>query len=225
MVSKVDTAELEVTQDLLSDFATNSDLNAEDVYRISWSRYQILQQTKIRAVFKDEKFQKWSRIEIYALLPKIIHQFIYFELFTFAGLYRKKSDPRSGLIHFGPHYAHKTKPEFQGDSPKNIKKGINEAVEHLIWNADDPLLQAMHFYQKFVNVHPFYDANGRIGRMIANIYLANHELVLSWKDFDGKGKFVQKLNRTHKLANQETFGYLLDHIRPHLYNLENEDDN
>lgn len=68
-----------------------------------------------------------------------------------------------------------------------------------------PVLAAVRFYQKFVNVHPFYDANGRIGRLIATMYLADHNLVLSWSEFDSKSKFIKKLNYTHINPSEETF--------------------
>ncbi|MBO6794721.1 MAG: Fic family protein [Balneolaceae bacterium] len=223
MVSKVDPAELETTQDLLDDFAASQGLTPEKVYKDSWSRYQILQQTKIRSVFDDETLKKWKRRDVYAILPRFIHKFIYQELFTFAGNYRQKTDPGNGIVRFGPQHGHKYTQKFSGDPPDLIVEGVYEAVGHLIWNAEDLLLQAIRFYQKFVNVHPFYDANGRIARMIANIYLANHELVLSWKDFDGKGKFIKKLNYCHKNPTDESFQYLVNHIRPFMYTLNEED--
>lgn len=71
----------------------------------------------------------------------------------------------------------------------------------------------MRFYQKFVNVHPFYDANGRIGRLIALMYLADRNLVLSWSEFDSKTKFIKKLNRCHLNPSDETFGYLAEYVR------------
>ena len=223
MVSKVDPTELETTQDLLDDFAASPGLTPEKVYKDSWSRYNTLQQAKLRVVFEDDTFQNWPRKKIYALLPKIIHNFIYQGLYSFAGVYRQKSDPGNGVIRFGPQYGHRMEQKFRGDTPESIPRGVNEAVAHLIRGADDPVYQAMRFYQKFVNVHPFYDANGRIARMIANIYLANHELVLSWKDFDGKGKFISKLNYCHKNPSKESFEYLVNYIHPYVYRLNEED--
>lgn len=217
---KIDNAELETTNDLLSDFGATPDLTAEEVYKTSWSRYNILQQTSIRRIFEDENINKYNRRDIYALLPKIIHSFIYDGLFTFAGNYRLSTDPRLGRIYFGPLHGQNRAPKFEGDSPEKINEGVIEAVSHFKWHAEDPLLQSMRFYQKFVNVHPFYDANGRIGRMIASIYLANHNQILSWKDFDSKRKFINKLNRCHLLPNDQNFTYLINHIRPHSYPLD-----
>lgn len=220
---KIDTAELETTNDLLSDFAVKQSLTPETVYKTSWSRYNALQQTSIRDIFQDENISKYNRRTIYALLPKIIHNFIYDGLFTFSGNYRLSSDPRQGRIYFGPLHAQNRAPKFEGDTPEKIEQGVKLAVSHLKWHPEDHLLQAMKFYQKFVNVHPFYDANGRIGRMIASIYLANHEQVLSWKDFDSKRKFISKLNRCHLLPSDENFAYLVNHVRSHAYALADYD--
>ena len=62
-------------------------------------------------------------------------------------------------------------------------------------------------------VHPFYDANGRIGRLIATMYLESHGVVLSWSEFDSKKKFINKLNRCHLKPSEETFGYLVEYLR------------
>jgi fido (protein-threonine AMPylation protein) len=222
MELKIDAAELESTLDLISDFAASDQLKPAEVYKVTWSRYQILQHAKLRAIFDEDNLKKWKTRDVYAFLPRLIHEFIYQGLFTFAGDYRKRTDPGNGIIRFGPQHGHRYSQRFRGDPPEQIVDGVNEAVGHLIWKTQDPLYQAMRFYQKFVNVHPFYDANGRIGRMISNIYLANHELVLSWKDFDGKGKFLNKLNYCHKNPSSESFKFLVNYLRPYLYKIDEE---
>lgn len=220
MVLKIDPGELLVTNDLLSDFSAKPSLTAEIVYQASWSRYSALLQTPFPNIINDESLKEHDIQAIYKALPKFIHKFIYSELFTFAGHYRLTKDPRGGRIYFGIQSGHKRTPRFSGDQPDTIEKGIKEAISYLTSQPKDPLYQAMRFYQKFVNVHPFYDANGRIGRMIANVYLANHNLVLNWNGFSRKGKFMQKLNRCHDLPNNETFSYLVNYIKPFSYSTE-----
>lgn len=224
MASKIDRAELETIEDLLSDFSVNDKLTPEDVYRITWSRYHILQQATLRDVFEEETFRLWKRRDVFALFPRIIHKFIYKDIFSFAGDYRKESDPRNGRIHFGPQHAHFRRPKFMGYSPGEIVAGIYDSVGFLKKGATDPLYQGIRFYQKFVSIHPFYDANGRIARMITNIYLANDGLTLSWMDFDGKGKFIKRLNRCHVKPDEENFQRLVRLLRSHLYKLSSEEE-
>lgn len=220
MDSKIDPAELETTRDLLKDFAADTDLSAEEVYRKSWLRFNNLEQAPLHKLFHESRVARILNRSIYIKLPLAFHKFIYEGLFTFAGNYRSKDDPYGGKIYFGKQHAHRRKPKFYGDSPETIDKGILEAVLHLKKKPKDPLYNAMWFYQKFVNVHPFYDANGRIGRLIAAIYLAEHNLILSWSEFDSKSKFIKKLNRCHVKPDENNFGYLVEYLRKFTLNMK-----
>jgi len=55
----------------------------------------------------------------------------------------------------------------------------------------DPVRKAAIFYQKFVSTHPFYDGNGRLARLIANIYLFKFGLTINWSEFDSRPGFVK----------------------------------
>ena len=213
MGSKIDPAELRTTNDLLKDFAANPDLSAEDVYRTSWSRFNILEQVPLHDILQEKLILRIFRKPIYANLPEAFHKFIYDGLYTFAGKFRSKNDPHGGNIFFGHQHAQRRRPKFNGDPPDKIEEGVIKAVKFLKKNPKDPLYNAIRFYQKFVNVHPFYDANGRIGRLIAAMYLADHDLVLSWSEFDSKSKFLRKLNRCHLKPDEENFSYLVDYLR------------
>jgi len=213
MDSKIDPAELQTTNDLLKDFAADPNLSAEDVYRTSWSRFNILEQVPLHEILQEKLILRIFQRPIYAKLPEAFHKFIYDGLYTFAGRYRSKDDPHGGKIFFGQQHAQRRRPKFLGDPPDKIEEGVIEAVWFLKKRTNDPLYNAVRFYQKFINVHPFYDANGRIGRMIASMYLANHDLVLTWSEFDSKRKFLRKLNRCHLKSDQENFGYLVDYLR------------
>ena len=213
MGSKIDPAELQTTNDLLKDFAADPELTAEEVYQKSWSRFNILEQVPLNEILQEKFILRILRTPIYASLPEAFHKFIYDDLYTFAGTYRSKDDPHGGNIYFGHQHAQRRKPKFYGDSPEKISNGVLDAVMFLKKRSNNPLYNAVRFYQKFVNVHPFYDANGRIGRLIATMYLADHNLVLLWSEFDSKNKFIKKLNYTHTNPNEETFGYLVDYLR------------
>lgn len=216
---KIDPAELQTTNDLLKDFSANPELSAEKVYRTSWSRFNLLEQVPLNEILQEKFILRILRTPIYASLPEAFHKFIYDGLYTFAGRYRAKNDPHGGKIYFGHQHAQQRKPKFYGDPPDKISDGVLDAVMFLKKRSKDPLYDAVRFYQKFVNVHPFYDANGRIGRLIAAMYLADHNLVLSWSEFDSKSKFIKKLNYTHTNPSEESFRYLVDYLRIFTYDL------
>lgn len=195
-------------------------MSAEEVYRKSWSRFNILEQAPLHQLFQESIVARFLGRTVYAKMPLAFHHFIYEGLFTFAGQYRSAHDPHGGRIYFGHQHAQRRKPRFQEDPTDTIEAGVLEAAWHLKRRTDDALGNAIRFYQKFVNVHPFYDANGRIGRLIATMYLTQHNLVLSWSEFDSKKKFIKKLNRCHVKPDEENFTYLVDYLRAFTIPLE-----
>ncbi len=217
---KIDPEELQTTEDLLKDFAARPDLSAEEVYRISWSRYNLLESVPFGEMMSANWKVRLLRIPIYAKLPQALHQFMYNDLYTFAGEYRKSDDPNRGNIYFGLQHAHQHKPKFSGELPDKIDKGVLEAVLHLKKRVRDPMYQTVRFYQKFVKVHPFYDGNGRVARLISNAYLATQGMSISWNEFDSKKKFRKKLNRCHLNPNEETFRILYDYIQNYSYRIK-----
>src|SRR5690625_3215391 len=100
MDSKIDPAELETTKGLLKDFAADTGLSAEEVYRKSWLRFNNLEQAPIHSIFHESRISRILQHPIYAKLPIVFHRFIYDGLFTFAGNYRSKDWLfRSSLCH------------------------------------------------------------------------------------------------------------------------------
>lgn len=149
---------------------------------------------------------------------------MYRDLYTFAGSYRDKKDPNGGVIYFGKTKGNKKQPEFYGASPDSIYEEIFAALSNL---ADlkplDPVHNAMKFYQKFVFTHPFYDGNGRLARLIANIYLFDFRLTINWSEFDSKAGFVKKLNWCHKAGSPEAFENLVNYVRKYTIQLDTID--
>lgn len=211
-VPKIDSAEREVTENLLVDFAVSAEITVEEVYRVSWERFNTIESREL-LINKLGFSISNSPVETSEQFASVIHKFIYDDLYTFAGEFRLKADPGDGNIYFGKQDAHKRAPQFEGDSPEKITHGVREAMNFIIANIDErPLMNAIRFYQKFVNVHPFYDGNGRIARLIANAYLSTHELTVKWSEFDSKSKFLKKLNWCHKSGSNEAFEILFSYI-------------
>lgn len=100
---------------------------------------------------------------------------------------------------FGPNQ------QFSGYSPYDIPTGVNGAYSFLIQDAGEPVVQVVRFYQLFVYVHPFYDANGRIGRFIMDVYLHYYGRHISWKKLNKNQKWLKKLNDCHRRVGQESY--------------------
>jgi len=225
MSFKVDPAERKATEVLIRDFGSKPDLTVEEVYKVSWNRFNAIEGSHrkvkiLHQLLHDDEFRY-----NYRNLPREMHLYMYEDLFTFAGKYRSINDPLKGQIYFGPQHAHQRKPQFSGNLPAEIEPGVLEAIQYLKSKAakEDPVLAAVRFYQKFVKVHPFYDGNGRIARLIANTYLAGFELTILWSEFDSKRKFIHKLNYCHKNPSTHTFQLLRDYINDYTFRFEDLD--
>jgi Fic family protein len=93
----------------------------------------------------------------------------------------------------------------------------------------DPAANSIAFYQRFVLTHPFYDANGRIGRYLVSLYLAGHKKVVHWKVLEGdkKRRFLKYLNECHKRRGDRTLQtyerYLFNFWKKYVTPLPQED--
>ncbi|MFT5279347.1 MAG: Fic family protein [Bacteroidia bacterium] len=59
------------------------------------------------------------------------------------------------------------------DEMHGLLNFINAKTDRIIAGKEDlhPLLVASKFHLKFVSIHPFYDGNGRMGRLLSNLFL------------------------------------------------------
>jgi Fic family protein len=142
-------------------------------------------------------------------LPLKIHHYLFREILSNAGLYRNYNDSNQGGIYFGPNQ------KFLGRSPSDIMEGVNDACSCLGRNDSDPVTCVVAFYQQFVLVHPFYDANGRIGRFITDVYLSYYGYHISWKRMHQNQKWLSKLNACHQRVDQDSYGEYLQYLVNH----------
>ncbi len=148
------------------------------------------------------------RVRIFSL-PLKMHRYLFQGILSNAGLYRNYNDSDHGSIHFGPNQ------KFFGRSPFDITAGVKDACSCLGRNDSDPVTCVVAFYQQFVLVHPFYDANGRIGRFITDIYLNYYEYHISWKRMHQNQKWLSKLNACHQRVGQDGYGQYLQYLVNH----------
>jgi len=198
---KFDSGELESIENLLRDFASNADITPDHVYKEAWIRYGLL----------AEDVPSWSNFfqdKIY-VAPRVLHLFIYQGLFNFAGKYRQSKDPEGGRIGFGGVKQNQHKLEFYGSHPTNIEQEVQEAIDHLTNDSESECIDHVaRFYQRFVLTHPFYDGNGRIARLISNMFLYKFKKHIAWGEFDNRNDFIRKLNLCHRNPTPENFDIL-----------------
>jgi len=60
--------------------------------------------------------------------------------------------------------------------PEQVGRKMKELIEWYHKNEEmHPLQRASIFHGKFENIHPFDDGNGRVGRLLINVMLINHD--------------------------------------------------
>lgn len=201
----------------------------------------------LRARYDDPSLYSMARTFVRAVphvtmshVVLVIHLLLFNGIFKNAGQYRSSSDAWEGAVVFGKEVARRGGPEFTGSSPSNIKGNVDEAgamltleTQRLIdaeKNHRILLSAAMRFYQKFIKTHPFYDGNGRIGRLLTNAFLENWCLGIDWNRLEhGKtnrpmsSQFITLLNRCHKTDMsidrnpfEDSFSRLVDHVMQHV---------
>jgi Fic family protein len=98
-----------------------------------------------------------------------------------------------------------TPPEGYGiiiDLLSNFEKVFNLQTNHNNWNEIDPLIQFSILHHQFESIHPFYDGNGRTGRILMILFLVISKtikypvLFLSGYILENKVEYYQCLNQT-----------------------------
>lgn len=96
--------------------------------------------------------------------------------------------------------------------------GTEEELRELLWNLEqfinidddiDPLIKLAVIHYQFESIHPFYDGNGRTGRIINELYLVMKGLLdspilyLSKYVLETKNEYYMLLNEIHTNGNWE----------------------
>jgi fido (protein-threonine AMPylation protein) len=197
--------ELDTANNLLSDFAAADGIDPSELIKITWERFSAME-SDLQAIASShalETPQDWVR------LSRTLHTIIFDGFYSNAGCFRNASEPGGGAVRFGGNKRLMTA-DFEGSHPNDIETEFLGFAELLCKDAD-PVRQAVEFFQRFVKTHPFYDANGRIGRLMANIYLLRYDLTIYWGDFDSNTEFFKKLNKVHKVGHPR-IGQLMEYV-------------
>ncbi len=184
--------------ELLDDFGVPGHPPVEEAFRIIEGRYNSL----FAAIEASEPVvltavRKWNE-HSYTHFALGIHGLLFDGLLNNAGKFRKASDGQGGQVWFGGQMRNEMRQQFAGSPPHLIESDVKAAFRLLI-GAEDPIAASVLCYQQFQRVHPFYDANGRIGRLFTLHYLLAHGYYIQWGKLDKKHrKFLRLLNDVHK---------------------------
>lgn len=183
---------------LIEDFGCNQSLKATQAVKKLYARYDQLEKRRSNILQKDQQ----NPYEYFQLCKKI-HSFLYRDIISNAGNFRTIEDPDGGNVYFGGISCKTMRDKFTGTEPKLIESELQEAFSILFDDQFQPDEQSIRFYAEFVAIHPFYDANGRIGRYITDAFLQFHNCYVDWNLLNLRhGKFLRKLNFCHSVREK-----------------------
>jgi len=106
--------------------------------------------------------------------------------------------------------------------PRDIERLMAELVEYINAPADsdlDPLIRMALMHHQIESIHPFYDGNGRVGRILNILYLVMHQLLdipilyLSRHITSNKNEYYRLLQLVRETGSwDEWVVYILDGV-------------
>ena len=188
-------AEISYLKSLIASFGTQASLQAEEEIKRIYARYSELEKKRSNVLSTVS-----NNVDGNHQLCLKVHSFLYWDILDNAGQFRRSSDPNGGNVYFGGNAQRTMRAKFVGTKPELITSELNNAFLILFNEEYSYQERSIRFYADFVAIHPFYDANGRIGRYIIDVYLQSHLHYVDWQSIDIiHSKFLRKLNYCHSV--------------------------
>lgn len=106
--------------------------------------------------------------------------------------------------------------DLETSSPKNVKNDINNLLNNYN-NRDISFDDILDFHAKFEKIHPFYDGNGRIGRIIMFKECLKNDIIPFYIDDKYKFEYYRGLNEWQKGGDRtylrDTCLFMQDHMK------------
>lgn len=114
-----------------------------------------------------------------------IHEVIMKGILEDAGKYRTKNVRITGAVKTHPNWS-------------KVPKMMDELIKKIAERKIHPVENAAYLHHRFVEIHPFIDGNGRVARLLTNLYLIAEgypPVVLKTKDRGRYYKFLRAADR------------------------------
>jgi fido (protein-threonine AMPylation protein) len=191
--------EINNLKSLIENYGCNENIDAEEAIKKLYARYDQLEKQR-NTILQEERQDEKS----YLQLCRKIHLFLYKDILHNAGKFRAIEASNNGNVYFGGIDCKTMKDKFTGTKPKLIELELQEAFSILLNDQYQPNESSIRFYAEFVAIHPFYDANGRVGRYITDIFLQSLDFYVDWQSLNQRhGKFLRKLNFCHSVREKQ----------------------
>ena len=111
-------------------------------------------------------------------------------------------------------------PPQNPDDIKNLMSNLEKIInDETLWQGIDPLIKMAAIHYQFESIHPFFDGNGRTGRIVNVLYLILQKLLdtpvlyLSRYIISHKSLYYQKLRQVQTQSQWEPFVmFMLDAV-------------
>ena len=200
--------------ELISDFPASPDVELDTAWRRVEAHFRAIEEA-VPNILEFLAKEKDPFPLLFSGLSTSLHGFLYRNVLSNAGDCRKSTDPRGGLVAFGPEvFRNPWGSQFKGAPPTDIPNEMDGAFRLLSRNDRDPVRTSIQFYQRFVRIHPYYDANGRIARLLVSVYLLHHDYYVKWRELEQqkKNEFLKKLNACHLREGSASYEQYFEYL-------------